>query len=185
MSRQPTWDTACKLQGEMFREAAAIGGLDVQLVYFRGLNECRSSRWVSDGAGARRPDGAHRLPRRPHADPQGACSMRAPSTTSARSRRWSLSAMPWRRRSTTSRGGGRARPARRAGLHVPGGPRSDRRAGVPRDRAADARRLLPFRSRRRARVGRVAARGGGLCGRRRQGTDGSTRRGRRASCSRR
>src|ERR1041384_6041335 len=49
MSRQPTWDTACKLQGEMFREAAAIGGLDVQLVYFRGLNECRSSRWVSEG----------------------------------------------------------------------------------------------------------------------------------------
>src|SRR5262245_31966095 len=31
MSRQPTWDTACQLQGEMFREAAAIGGLDVQL----------------------------------------------------------------------------------------------------------------------------------------------------------
>src|SRR6266478_32271 len=51
MSRQPTWDTACKLQGEMFLEAQAIGGLDVQLVYFRGLNECGSSRWVSDGAG--------------------------------------------------------------------------------------------------------------------------------------
>jgi len=51
MSRQPTWDTACRLQGEMFREAASIGGLDVQLVYFRGLNECRASRWVSDGAG--------------------------------------------------------------------------------------------------------------------------------------
>ena len=51
MSRQPTWDTACKLQGEMFREAATIGGLDVQLAYFRGLNECRVSRWVSDGAG--------------------------------------------------------------------------------------------------------------------------------------
>ena len=51
MSRQPTWDTACTLQGEMFREAAAIGGLDVQLLYFRGLNECRASRWVSDGAG--------------------------------------------------------------------------------------------------------------------------------------
>ena len=51
MSRQPTWDTACRLQGEMFREAAAIGGLDVQLLYFRGLNECRASRWVSDGAG--------------------------------------------------------------------------------------------------------------------------------------
>jgi hypothetical protein len=51
MSRQPTWDTACRLQGEMFREAAAIGGVDVQLVYFRSLNECRASRWVSDGAG--------------------------------------------------------------------------------------------------------------------------------------
>src|ERR1043166_4586051 len=35
MSRQPTWDTACKLQGEMFREAAAIGGLDGAPVYFR------------------------------------------------------------------------------------------------------------------------------------------------------
>src|SRR5438309_1802666 len=27
MSRQPTWDTACRLQADMFREAAAIGGL--------------------------------------------------------------------------------------------------------------------------------------------------------------
>ena len=50
MSRQPTWDTACKLQGEMFLETQAIGGLDVQLIYFRGLNECRASRWVSDPA---------------------------------------------------------------------------------------------------------------------------------------
>jgi hypothetical protein len=48
MSRQPTWDTACKLQADMFHEAAAIGGLDVQLVYFRGLAECRASRWVAD-----------------------------------------------------------------------------------------------------------------------------------------
>jgi hypothetical protein len=50
MSRQPTWDTACKLQGEMFLEAQAIGGLDVQLIYFRGLSECRASRWVSEPA---------------------------------------------------------------------------------------------------------------------------------------
>src|SRR5467141_1697640 len=48
MSRQPTWDSACSLQAEMFQEAAAIGGLDVQLVYFRGLTECRASRWVAD-----------------------------------------------------------------------------------------------------------------------------------------
>lgn len=48
MSRQPMWDTACRLQGDMFKETAAIGGLDVQLVYYRGLGECRASRWVSD-----------------------------------------------------------------------------------------------------------------------------------------
>jgi hypothetical protein len=47
-SRQPTWDTACTLQAEMFREAGATGGLDMQLVYYRGLSECRSSRWFSD-----------------------------------------------------------------------------------------------------------------------------------------
>jgi hypothetical protein len=47
MSRQPTWDSACQLQADMFREAAAIGGLDVQLVYYRGLGECRASGWVS------------------------------------------------------------------------------------------------------------------------------------------
>jgi len=46
-SRQPTWDTACKLQADMFRETGAIGGLSVQLVYYRGLTECRASRWIS------------------------------------------------------------------------------------------------------------------------------------------
>jgi len=50
MSRQPTWDTACALQADMFRTAAATGGLDIQLVYFRGLGECRASGWVADSA---------------------------------------------------------------------------------------------------------------------------------------
>ena len=49
MSRQPTWDIACKLQGEMFETARALGGLDVQLVYFRGFGECRASRLVARG----------------------------------------------------------------------------------------------------------------------------------------
>jgi hypothetical protein len=49
MSRQPTWDSACALQAEMFREAARSGGLDIQLIYFRGLNECRASGWVANG----------------------------------------------------------------------------------------------------------------------------------------
>jgi hypothetical protein len=46
MSRQPTWDQACVLQADMFREAAAAGGLDIQLVYYRGLAECRASPWT-------------------------------------------------------------------------------------------------------------------------------------------
>jgi hypothetical protein len=41
MSRQPTWDLACRLQGEMFATASSVGGLGVQLVYFRGFDECR------------------------------------------------------------------------------------------------------------------------------------------------
>lgn len=48
MSRQPTWDLACSLQAEMFESVARTGGLDVQLLYFRGFGECRASRWVSD-----------------------------------------------------------------------------------------------------------------------------------------
>ncbi len=47
-SREPTWDTACQLQGEMFKETAALGGLEVQLVFYRGFGECRSSNWVAD-----------------------------------------------------------------------------------------------------------------------------------------
>ncbi|MGP9811159.1 VWA domain-containing protein [Rhodopseudomonas sp. NSM] len=47
MSRQPTWDMACALQADMFREAAAIGSLDIRLVYYRGLSECRASGWIS------------------------------------------------------------------------------------------------------------------------------------------
>lgn len=48
MSRQPAWDRALAIQAEMFAEAGRVGGLDVQLVYFRGFNECRASKWISD-----------------------------------------------------------------------------------------------------------------------------------------
>jgi hypothetical protein len=47
-SRQPTWDTASHLQAQMFESVTAIGGLDVQLVYFRGDSECVASRWLSE-----------------------------------------------------------------------------------------------------------------------------------------
>lgn len=47
-SRGPTWDHACQIQGEMFSETAALGGLEVQLVYYRGFGECRASKWASN-----------------------------------------------------------------------------------------------------------------------------------------
>ena len=48
MSRQPTWDLACTLQSQMFDAAGKAGKLGVQLVYFRGLGECRASKFVAD-----------------------------------------------------------------------------------------------------------------------------------------
>jgi hypothetical protein len=47
-SREATWDMASQLQARMFEEAAKIGGLDVQLVYYRGSEEVRHSSWFSD-----------------------------------------------------------------------------------------------------------------------------------------
>ena len=46
-SREPTWDMATQLQAQMFEEAGRIGGLDVQLLYYRG-DEVRHSSWLSD-----------------------------------------------------------------------------------------------------------------------------------------
>lgn len=51
MSRQPTWDLAQSIQGRMFETAAALGGLRVQLVFFRGFGECRASHFVDGGQG--------------------------------------------------------------------------------------------------------------------------------------
>jgi hypothetical protein len=47
-ARESTWDMASQLQVRMFEEAAKIGGLDVQLVYYRGSDEVRHSSWFSD-----------------------------------------------------------------------------------------------------------------------------------------
>jgi hypothetical protein len=49
-SRQPSWDLAAKLTAEMFRAAAGSGGLEVQIVFYRGERECVASRWMSDAA---------------------------------------------------------------------------------------------------------------------------------------
>ncbi|UEM01999.1 VWA domain-containing protein [Skermanella rosea] len=47
-SRQPSWDRACQIQAEMFEATAALGGLDVQLVFYRGFRQCQASPWVGN-----------------------------------------------------------------------------------------------------------------------------------------
>ncbi|MBM3506482.1 MAG: VWA domain-containing protein [Alphaproteobacteria bacterium] len=47
-SREAAWDRACQIQGEMFQETSALGGLDVQMLYYRGFGEFHATPWVSD-----------------------------------------------------------------------------------------------------------------------------------------
>lgn len=49
-SREPTWDRACRIQGEMFTATGALGGLEVQLVFYRGFGECKASPWVASAS---------------------------------------------------------------------------------------------------------------------------------------
>ena len=45
-SREPSWLQARTIQTRMFQETTALGGLSLQLCFYRGLAECRSSRWI-------------------------------------------------------------------------------------------------------------------------------------------
>ena len=53
-SRQPTWDLAQEIQADMFAAAAGLGGLEMQIVYYRGRSECRASPFVTDAATLKR-----------------------------------------------------------------------------------------------------------------------------------
>ena len=46
-SREPTWDRACHIQAEMFEETAQLGGLEIQLCYYRGYAEFNATPWLS------------------------------------------------------------------------------------------------------------------------------------------
>jgi len=46
-SRQRTWNQAMSLTTDMFTQTRGLGQLDVQLVFYRGYDECRSSKWLS------------------------------------------------------------------------------------------------------------------------------------------
>lgn len=47
-SRQPAWDSAAAIQGDMFRETAALGGLDIQLAFYRGFGEFKVGPWTDN-----------------------------------------------------------------------------------------------------------------------------------------
>lgn len=49
-SRQPTWDQACQLQGDMFAAAAEQGGLAIQLAWYRGYGEFQAEPWLTAAA---------------------------------------------------------------------------------------------------------------------------------------
>jgi hypothetical protein len=47
-SREPTWDHACHIQAQMFTATEALGGIEIKLCYYRGLNEFHHSDWHSN-----------------------------------------------------------------------------------------------------------------------------------------
>lgn len=47
-SRQASWDRACHIQAEMFRETTRLGGLEIQLCHFGGFREFSASTWTAD-----------------------------------------------------------------------------------------------------------------------------------------
>jgi hypothetical protein len=50
LSRAPTWDAASEIQSDMFDVTQDVGGLAVQLVWFRGRGEFRASGWTTTPA---------------------------------------------------------------------------------------------------------------------------------------
>ena len=46
-SREPTWDMACDIQAKMFEETASLGGLEIQLCYYRGHGQFRATGWLT------------------------------------------------------------------------------------------------------------------------------------------
>jgi len=47
-SREPAWDMACQIQGEMFLATAVAGKLQVKLAYYGGFNTFKVSPWVNN-----------------------------------------------------------------------------------------------------------------------------------------
>ena len=47
LSRESTWDLASQIQSEMFIATKDLGGLEVQLAFYRGFGEMKVTKWLS------------------------------------------------------------------------------------------------------------------------------------------
>jgi hypothetical protein len=47
-SREPTWDQAAQIQSAMFADTRALGGIEVQLCWYRGFREFDATGWIGD-----------------------------------------------------------------------------------------------------------------------------------------
>jgi hypothetical protein len=45
-SREPAWDKACRIQGDMFNETDALGGLEIQMAWYQGFAGFRATQWL-------------------------------------------------------------------------------------------------------------------------------------------
>ena len=72
MSRRPTWDMACALRADMFREAASLGAASISASSVIAASaECRATAVDFRQRATGQADGQDRLPRRQHPDRQG------------------------------------------------------------------------------------------------------------------
>lgn len=55
LSRAPTWDVASHIQNEMFESTATLGGLSIQLCYYKGFRDFVTPNWC------RSSDELHRI----------------------------------------------------------------------------------------------------------------------------
>ena len=47
-SREPAWNKACRIQSDMFSETEALGGLEIQMAWYRGFANFRTTPWLSN-----------------------------------------------------------------------------------------------------------------------------------------
>ena len=53
--REEAWSASEDMtQAEMFQATQSLGGLEVQLVFYRGFGECKTTKWQTDGAAVTR-----------------------------------------------------------------------------------------------------------------------------------